>query len=65
MADGRSDQIKGRVKQAAGDLTDDDDLKRSGERDEAGGKVKEAVENAADKIAEGIDRAKERVDDRD
>jgi len=65
MADGRSDQVKGRMKQAAGDLTDNDDLRRSGERDEAGGKMKEAVDNAADKIAEGIDRAKEKVDDHD
>ena len=65
MADGRSDQVKGRMKQAAGDRTDNDDLRRSGERDEAGGKMKEAVDNAADKIAEGIDRAKEKVDDHD
>jgi len=65
MADGRSDQVKGRVKQAAGDLTGDDDLKRSGERDEAGGKIKEAVEDAADKISEGVDRAKAKIEDRD
>jgi len=65
MADGRSDQLKGRVKQAAGDLTDDDDLKRSGERDEAGGKIKEAAEDMADKIGEGVDRAKEKIEGRD
>ena len=29
---GEADQMKGRVKQAAGDLADDDDLKREGKR---------------------------------
>ena len=40
------DQAKGRIKQAAGDLTDNDDLKREGKADETGGKVKEAVTKA-------------------
>ena len=61
MSDGKFDEAKGRVKQAAGDLTNDDDLKRSGKADEAGGKVKQAVENATDKIGEGVDRVKEKL----
>ena len=40
------DQAKGRVKQAAGDLTDNDDLKREGKADETGGKVKDKITDA-------------------
>ena len=36
--DGTADDIKGRVKEAAGDLTDDDDLKREGKADRASGR---------------------------
>jgi uncharacterized protein YjbJ (UPF0337 family) len=44
------DDAKGRVKEAAGDLTDDDDLKREGKVDQATGKVKDAVGDVADKV---------------
>jgi len=44
------DEAKGRVKEAAGDLTDDDDLKREGKIDKAEGKAKEKVDEAADAI---------------
>ncbi|MGH9281237.1 MAG: CsbD family protein [Acidimicrobiales bacterium] len=44
------DEVKGRVKEAAGDLTDDDELKREGKVDQATGKVKDAVESIADKL---------------
>ena len=44
------DQAKGRIKQAAGDLTDNDDLKREGKADETAGKVKGAVDKVADVI---------------
>lgn len=47
---GTSDQAKGRVKQAAGDLTDDDDLKREGKADETGGKIKDKVGDAVDSV---------------
>jgi uncharacterized protein YjbJ (UPF0337 family) len=55
------DEAKGRVKEAAGDLTDNDDLKREGKVDQAKGNVKEGIENASDKAKEGIDRATDRV----
>jgi len=45
-----ADNLKGRVKEAAGDLTDDDDLKREGKVDKATGKVKDAVDSVSDKI---------------
>jgi uncharacterized protein YjbJ (UPF0337 family) len=45
-----ADDLKGRVKEAAGDLTDDDDLKREGKVDQATGKVKDVVDDVADKF---------------
>ena len=50
------DEIKGRVKQAAGDLTDDKDLKREGKIDEASGKVKDTVDRATEKVKDWADR---------
>ena len=55
------DQAKGRIKQAAGDLTDNDDLKREGKADEAAGKVKGAVDNVADKAGDAVDKVKNKL----
>ena len=43
---GKTDQIKGRIKEAAGVLTDNERLKRKGKLDQAVGKVKETAEKA-------------------
>ena len=43
-----TDDLKGRAKEAAGDLTGDKDLKREGKLDQATGKAKEGVERASD-----------------
>ena len=48
------DEAKGRIKEAAGDLTDDDDLKREGQADRMGATVKE-------KAGEVVDKAKDIV----
>jgi uncharacterized protein YjbJ (UPF0337 family) len=53
--DGSMDEAKGRVKEAAGDLTDDDDLKREGKADKLSGKVKDVVDDVKDRIT-GDDR---------
>ena len=45
-----TDDLKGRVKEAAGDLTDDDDLKREGQVDQGKGKVKDFVDDVGDKL---------------
>ena len=45
-----TDEMKGRAKRAAGELTGDDELKREGSVDKAAGKAKEAVDKAADKV---------------
>ena len=52
---GNRDKIVGRAKQAAGDLTANDDLEREGERDEAAGKVKDTVDNVKDKVNDTVD----------
>jgi uncharacterized protein YjbJ (UPF0337 family) len=49
MSDGKLDETKGRVKEAAGDLTGDEDLKNEGKVDRAAGTVKDAVGGVADK----------------
>jgi len=49
MSDGKVDETKGRAKQAAGDLTDDQSLKNEGKVDEGTGKAKGALGKAGDK----------------
>jgi uncharacterized protein YjbJ (UPF0337 family) len=44
------DDAKGRIKEAAGDLSGDKDLKNEGKVDQAVGKVREGVDNAADRV---------------
>ena len=44
------DDLKGRAKEAAGDLTDNDELKREGKVDQGKGEVKEAIDKIADKF---------------
>jgi uncharacterized protein YjbJ (UPF0337 family) len=51
---GTFDEAKGRAKEAAGDLTDDQDLKNEGKVDKAVGKVKDKVEDVADKIKDKL-----------
>lgn len=55
------DQAKGRVKQAAGDLTDDERLKEEGKLDEMGGKAKEVIEGLKDKAEGVVDAVKDRM----
>ena len=50
------DDIKGRAKEAAGDLSDDEDLQREGQVDQATGTFKEKAGDAADKVRDVINR---------
>ena len=54
MSDGTVDNAKGRVKEAAGDLTNDQSLKNEGKVDKATGKVKDAVGDTADKVKDAV-----------
>jgi len=49
-----TDDLKGRAKEAIGDLTNNDDLKTEGKLDQASGKVKDAVDTVKDKIGEKL-----------
>ena len=59
---GKFDEVKGRAKEAAGDLTDNDDLKREGKADRATGKIKEKVEGAKDWVEDKIDDVRGKAD---
>jgi uncharacterized protein YjbJ (UPF0337 family) len=48
------DEAKGRTKEAAGDLTGDEKLKREGKVDRAVSSVKEKVDDAADKVKDKL-----------
>ncbi len=45
-----ADDAKGRIKEAAGAVTGNDDLKNEGKADQAGAKVKDAADKAVDKV---------------
>jgi uncharacterized protein YjbJ (UPF0337 family) len=63
--DNRVEQAKGHVKEAVADLTDDDELRAEGKRDQASGKVKQKVEEVSDKIEEGVDKVKDKLGGKD
>jgi len=52
--DGQVDKVKGRIKQAVGDLTNNKRLKAEGEVDEFRGVVKNKIDKVANKIKEQI-----------
>ena len=54
MSDGTKDDLKGRAKEAAGDLTNDQSLKNEGKVDRASGSVKDKVGDAADKVKDAL-----------
>jgi uncharacterized protein YjbJ (UPF0337 family) len=53
--DGKVDQIKGRVKQGVGDITDNDRLRDEGIADEASGDVQEGFGKARRKVGDAIE----------
>ena len=60
---GKMDQIKGRIKEAAGALTDDESLKREGQLDQVVGKVKETAAKVAKKVKKTVERAADTMKD--
>ena len=57
----KGDDLKGRAKEAVGDLTNNSDLKREGKTDRAAGKVKEALSDAKDKLEDVVDNVKDKL----
>ena len=54
MSDGTKDDVKGRLKEAGGDLADDKEMKNEGRVDRATGTVKDKTDDAADKAKDMI-----------
>ena len=55
------DQLKGKVKQAVGDLTDNEDLKKEGKAGQKAGEVKEFLEGVKDKAEDLVDELKDKL----
>jgi uncharacterized protein YjbJ (UPF0337 family) len=53
--EGKGEQLKGKVKQAAGDLTDDEQLHDEGVADEAAGNVQEGFGKGKRKLGEAVE----------
>lgn len=51
-----AEDLGGKAKEAVGDATDNEQLKGEGKADQAKASVRGAVEDAKDKIAEGINK---------
>lgn len=56
MANEKMEDLKGRAKEAAGDLTNDDDMKREGKVDQASAKIKDKVGDAVDKVKDIVNK---------
>lgn len=59
MSDKYADESKGRLKEAAGSLTGDDELKNEGAGDRAKASVKDKVDRVAEKAKHMLDRDKD------
>lgn len=62
MGSGKSDELKGRVKEATGTLIGDDKLKRKGQAEQAVGKAEQVVEKVKQTIEKAIDKVKKAVE---
>jgi uncharacterized protein YjbJ (UPF0337 family) len=59
--DNKAEQVKGKIKEAAGDVTDDDSLRREGKADHASGRAKEKIEDLKDKAEDAVDSVKDKL----
>lgn len=55
---GKTDKVKGRVKEAAGALANDASLKRKGKLDQLAGTIKEGVETVVDTVRDTLTSGK-------
>ena len=56
---GKTDEVKGRFKEAAGVVTGNDKLRAEGKADQAVGKVKQVAEKAVDTVAQGVKKVRD------
>ena len=54
---GKTDVVKGRIKEAAGALTGNDRLRAEGKADQAVGKTKQAVQKTVGKVKKALKKA--------
>lgn len=57
----QAEQLVGKAKEAVGKASDNDKLKRSGQRDQVAGKAKESVQDAKDKAASAVQDLKDKL----
>jgi uncharacterized protein YjbJ (UPF0337 family) len=55
---GKTDVVKGRIKEAAGALTGNDKLRDEGKTDQVVGKAKQVVQNAADTVKKAVKKVR-------
>jgi uncharacterized protein YjbJ (UPF0337 family) len=58
MSEHKGEDMKGRLKQAAGDVTGDEGLKREGKLDQASAATKSAIDDVAEKAKKVINPKK-------
>jgi uncharacterized protein YjbJ (UPF0337 family) len=51
---GKAEEIKGRVKEAVGVVTNDEKLKQEGKVDQASGKIKQATEKVVNQVRDAV-----------
>jgi uncharacterized protein YjbJ (UPF0337 family) len=51
---GKTDEVKGRIKEAAGALTGNNELREDGKTDQAVGKAEQAVQETADTVKKAV-----------
>ena len=52
---GKTDVVKGRIKETAGALTGNNELRDEGKTDQAVGEVKQTVQKVVDKVKSAVD----------
>lgn len=56
----KATELKGRAKEAAGEVTGNDELRREGKADQTEGKVKQGVDRAGDEVKDAVESARGR-----
>ena len=58
---GKTDVVKGRIKEAAGALTGNDDLREEGKTEQAVGKAKQTAQEVAGKVKKAVAEVVDKV----
>lgn len=59
---GTADDMKGRAKEAVGDLTGDEELQREGKADQVVGAIKDKAEDAKNWIEDKVDDVRDKLE---